>query len=67
MIDASVIRANQCAAGYGNGQSENLGRSCGGFPTKIHAMVDALGNPVKVVLSPANNHDVTHASRRKIS
>jgi transposase len=61
MIDASIIRANQCAAGYEKGSNENLGRSCGGFSTKIHALVDALGNPVKFVLSPGNESDITHA------
>jgi transposase len=61
MIDASVIRANQCAAGYTKGSNEDLGRSCGGFSTKIHALVDALGNPVKFLLSSGNDHDITQA------
>lgn len=61
MIDGSVIRANQCAAGYKTGFKENLGRSRGGFSTKIHALSDALGNPVKFILSPGNDHDITHA------
>jgi transposase len=59
MIDGSVIRASQCAAGYKKGS--NLGRSCGGFSTKIHALVDALGNPVKFLLSPGNDQDITQA------
>ena len=54
IIDGSIIRANQCAAGYKKGSNEDLGRSCGGFSTKIHAMTDALGNPVKFVISPGN-------------
>ena len=29
--------------------------------TKIHALVDALGNPVKVMLSPGQDHDLTCA------
>jgi transposase len=61
MIDGSVIRANQCAAGYKKGSEEDLGRSCGGFSTKIHVLADALGNPVKFVLSPGNESDITHA------
>ena len=49
MIDATIIRSHACAAGYKkNAQSqEALGRSKGGFSTKIHALVDALGNPLK--------------------
>jgi transposase len=61
MIDGSIIRANQCAAGYSRESNENLGRSCGGFSTKIHALVDALGNPVKFIISPGNEHDITRA------
>ena len=29
--------------------------------TKIHALVDALGNPVEVMLSPGQDHDLTCA------
>jgi transposase len=29
--------------------------------TKIHAVVDGLGNPVEFFLSPGNDHDATHA------
>ena len=28
-----------------------LGRSKGGFTTKIHAAVDALGNPIRLILT----------------
>lgn len=59
IIDGSVIRANQCSAGYKKGSNENLGRSCGGFST--HAMTDALGNPVKFIISPGNEHDINRA------
>lgn len=61
MIDGSIIRANQCAAGYSKKSNEDLERSCGGFSTKIHVLVDALGNPVKFVLSSGNEHDLTRA------
>lgn len=60
MIDGSVIRANQCVAWYKKGFNENLGRGQGGFSTKIHALSDALGNPVKFILSPRNDHDITN-------
>lgn len=38
---------------------EALGRSRGGFSTKIHIVVDALGNPVKFILTPGQAADVT--------
>lgn len=38
-----------------------VGRSRGGLNTKIHAIVDGLGNPVKFLLSAGNDHDSVHA------
>lgn len=53
MIDSTIVRAHACAAGYKKDSQldEALGRSRGGFSTKIHALVDALGNPLKFVLT----------------
>jgi hypothetical protein len=53
MIDATIIRAHACSPGYGrNNQKEQaLGHFVGGFSSKINAMVDALGNPLKCLLS----------------
>lgn len=54
MIDATIIRAHPCAAGYekDQGPREALGRSKGGFTTKIHVVVDALGQALKFSLTP---------------
>jgi transposase len=38
-----------------------LGRSRGGFSTKIHILVDALGNPVEFILTGGQEADVTQA------
>ena len=38
-----------------------MGRSRGGLTTKIHAMVDAEGRPIKLALSPGQDHDSTKA------
>lgn len=63
MIDSTIIRAHACSAGYGKDtqKQEALGRSKGGFSTKIHALVDALGNPLKFLLTPGQQHDITQA------
>jgi transposase len=42
------VRAHQDASG---GRAEDIGRSRGGLSTKIHALCDGLGNPVKLLLS----------------
>jgi transposase len=61
MIDATIVRAHACAAGYGNQDTEGLGRSKGGFTSKIHAKVDALGNPLKFIITPGQRNDITQA------
>jgi transposase len=63
MIDATIVRAHPCAAGYQRDQHEReaLGRSKGGFTTKIHAVVDALGQAVRFTLTPGHRNDITQA------
>ena len=41
--------------------SQAIGRSRGGLTTKIHALVDALGNPVELMLTPGQDHDLACA------
>lgn len=38
-----------------------VGRTRGGPNTKLHAIVDGLGNPVEFLLSAGNDHDSIHA------
>ncbi len=63
MIDATIVRAHACSAGYKKDSQDRecLGRSKGGFTTKIHAIVDALGNPLKFILTPGQRNDITQA------
>ncbi|PVE20192.1 IS5 family transposase, partial [Microvirga sp. KLBC 81] len=64
-IDATVIRAQAQAAGgrrkKGGPQAQALGRSRGGFGTKIHAVVDALGLPVRFAGGPGQQNDMAPA------
>ena len=39
-----------------------LGRSRGGFSCKIHATVDALGYPVRIILTGGQAHDIIPAA-----
>jgi len=39
-----------------------IGRSRGGLSTKVHACVDALGNPVRLVLTAGQVADVTQGA-----
>ncbi len=62
-IDSTIVRAHACSAGLRNScqEEEALGRSKGGFSTKIHAAVDALGLPLKFILTPGQRNDCTQA------
>jgi transposase len=61
LLDSTIIRAHQHAAGAegSTAEAEALGRSRGGFSTKIHVACDGLGKPVKLILTPGQDHDVT--------
>jgi transposase len=65
LIDSTVIRAHPCGAGalkkHGGQAAQALGRSRGGFSTKIHASVDALGNPLRFTLTGGQRHDIIQA------
>ena len=65
MIDSTIVRAHPCAAGAlrrsGGQQAQALGRSKGGFSTKIHIAVDALGNPLRFILTAGQVNDITQA------
>lgn len=43
------------------GGSKAIGRTRGGLNTKIHAVVDGIGNPVAFLLSAGTDADSTHA------
>lgn len=42
---------------------EALGRSRGGYSSKVHVTVDALGNPRRVMLTGGQVHDLQMAAR----
>jgi len=59
MIDASIIRTHRHAAGAKGGQDkQGLGRSCGGFSSKIHVKVDGNGMPLAIVITKGQASDI---------
>ena len=38
-----------------------MGRSKGGFTTKINALIDGLGYPLKFILAPGQRNDIVYA------
>ena len=66
LLDSPIIRAHPCAAGAPSPGQETkpnqaLGRSRAGFSTKIHLIVDGLGNPLDFILTAAQVNDITQA------
>ena len=62
MIDATIVRAHQHSAGAQKKDGDQaIGRSRGGLTTKIHALVDALGNPANLMLTAGQIHDLACA------
>ena len=51
----------QCRRSKKVGEDQAIGRSRGGLSTKIHALVDALGNPVGFFLTGGEAHDLEGA------
>jgi transposase len=59
-VDGTVIRAHQHAAGARKGGGdEALGRSQGGFSTKLHLRSEGRGKPLVVLLTAGQRHEQT--------
>ncbi|SIN68429.1 hypothetical protein SAMN05444166_0091 [Singulisphaera sp. GP187] len=54
-------RRPQKEDGTGGQAEQALGRSRGGFGTKIHGAVSGLGLPAKLILTPGQAADMSHA------
>lgn len=56
MIDTSIVRVHQHACITRN-RRQSMGRSRGGLTSKIHAVVDTNGLPVRLALTAGEAHD----------
>jgi transposase len=57
MIDTSIVRVHQHAACTARNRKQSMGRSRGGLTSKIHALVDTNGLPVRLALTTGEAHD----------
>ena len=46
MLDSTVVRPRLCRRGKKIAGEQALGRSRGGFSSKLHTSADSLGNPL---------------------
>ena len=61
-LDSTHVKVHRCASNPAGGQaSQAMGTTRGGLNTKIHAVVDGAGQPVRLLLSAGNEADITHA------
>ena len=56
-IETSIVRVHQHAACVARNRSQSMGRSRGGLTSKIHAVVDTNGLPVRLGLTAGEAHD----------
>ena len=62
ILDASIVRAHQDAAGGRCGPLHNaIGRSRGGFSTKLHAVVTMDAKPIEIKATAGQQHESTVA------
>ena len=63
MIDTSIVRVHQHGACITRNRRQSMGRSRGGLTSKIHALVDTNGLPVRLALTAGEAHDNRLAGR----
>ena len=61
-IDSTCVKVHESSNGGEKTENKAVGRTKGGLNTKIHAIVDGLGNPVAFLLSPGNDNDSSHTT-----
>jgi transposase len=54
-------RTPRCVGRKRGVQSNALGRSRGGFSTKLHAVVDTKGRPIYIAITPGQRHEMIKA------
>jgi len=57
MIDTSIVRVHQHGASISENKRQSMGWSRGGLTSKIHAIVDSNGLPVRLALTAGEAHD----------
>jgi len=60
-MDSTCVKVHESSNGGKKRENKPIELTKGGLNTKIHAIVDGLGNPVAFLLSPGNDGDSAHA------
>ena len=64
MIDATYLKAHRTASSLRKkgGRARQIGRTKGGINTKLHAITDAKGRPIRFFMSAGQVSDYTGAA-----
>ena len=60
-LDGTIVRAHQHCSGAKSENDESIGKSRGGFSTKIHLAVDSYGYPIHFELTGGQRNDFVMA------
>ncbi|MFL0588314.1 IS5 family transposase [Sphingomonas olei] len=60
-IDSTYVKAQRAAFGANGGSAQAIGRSRGGWTTKVHALTDVIGRPYALMLTAGNVSDIKAA------
>ena len=61
VLDSTSMKVHQHAGGSKKGGSESKGRSRGGLTTKVHVVIDGLGNPLCFLFCCGNKSNICMA------
>jgi transposase len=62
ILDSTITKVHQHASGGAGGKAVNgIGKTRGGWGTKIHAVVDGLGYPIDIRITEGQRNDCTQA------
>ena len=56
-MDSTCVRVHESANGEEKTADKAVGRTKSGWNTRLHAVVDGLGNPLEFRISAGNGHD----------
>jgi transposase len=62
-IDSTHVKVHRCGLNpVGGREAQAIGKTKGGWNTKVHAAVNQRGRPVSLLLSAGNDADISHAA-----
>lgn len=62
ILDSTIIKVHQHASGGVGGKTINgIGKTKGGWGTKVHVVVDGLGHPIDIKITEGQRNDCTQA------